>query len=290
MVALLAIPNITVNAAVVVGTSQQSLAGAPGWVMSTAVPGQAGTAVIAAHNITFFRHLNQLEPGAEFTLVTEAGRFTFAVTRHAVVRAGTVVRNTADPTVVLEACYPLNALYLTPYRYLVYARLIASVVTPHTLPPPSPGWRYQAKVPVAVAERFPLALSENNLPMGSLSYNAPNTAAVLRFQSSALPYQVIAESLRLVFASIDVARIRDAAPYQAMLAKPAPLPPFWGEAVRPSGPAGVTITLSPGGLPTRVSVDLGAINTAAGPQTLTMTAIVSGHTLLLSGFQETPPG
>lgn len=290
VVALLQIPAITVNAAVVAGTSEQALAGAPGWVMSTAVPGQSGTAVIAAHNVTFFRHLNQLHSGERFTVVTGAGRFIFAVTGHAVVRTGAVIPNTAHPTIVLEACYPLNALYLTPDRYLIYARLISSVVAPHELPSPSSEWPYQAAVPAAVAVRFPLALSQNHLPMGSLTYQAPSTAGVLRFESSALPYDVIAESLRLVFASIDLARIRDVALYQQMLTQPGPLPPFWGATIVPSGPADVTITLAKSGAPTQVSISLGVIASPTGPRRLRMTAAISGHTVTLSGFQETPAG
>lgn len=133
-VAILDIPALHLNATVLTGTPMRTLALAPGWVTTTALPGQPGTAVIAAHNITFFHHLNRLQAGNHITVTTGQGRFVFAVKRHHIVKTGSILPNTIRPSLVLEACYPLNALYLTPWRYVVTAQLIASRLRPSRLP------------------------------------------------------------------------------------------------------------------------------------------------------------
>lgn len=288
-VAVLRIPTISVDATIVAGTTDWNLASAPGWVMSTALPGQAGTAVVAAHNATFFRHLNRLQPGAVINVTTDQGTFQFTVTRHAVVRTGSLVINTVRPTLVLEACYPLDALYLTPYRYLVYAKLAQSRLAPTSLPAPSSEWPYQAAIPASVSARYPLGLSQNSLQMGTLSYQAPNTSGTQAFESSSVPYDVTAEVLRLFFAARDLSAVRNEADYRAMLTDPgAALPFFWGRKISPSGPADVRISLSAAGAPTAVTLSLGTISAASGPVSVTMRVAIVGHRLLLNGFSNSP--
>lgn len=64
----LVIPQAGVDAVVVVGTDHESLKSGPGWMDTTALPGQAGNAVISGHRTTYggpFRNLDDLAPGDE---------------------------------------------------------------------------------------------------------------------------------------------------------------------------------------------------------------------------------
>ena len=256
VVADLSIPVLDVRAAVVAGTDPLALSTAPGWVSTSALPGEDGTAVIAAHNATFFRHLDRLRPGDRIDVVTQQGRFVFAVDRARIVRAGTPLVNSRRPTLALVACYPLDALYLTPWRYVVDAHLVQSDLAATVLQPPARSWPYVAAVPAAIAQRYNLWLSGNNLPMGTLTYQGPATPAAFRFEGTDLPYDVVAEALRLFFAARDVAALADAADWARMTAGPVPLPVFWGHSLVVLGRADVRITLDATGHPQKVDLVL----------------------------------
>jgi sortase A len=284
VVAALQIPALGLQAAVVAGTDPFALATAPGWVNTTALPGQDGTAVIAAHNATFFRHLNHLQPGQTVSVTTRQGRFLFRVEKARVVRAGQPIRNTRRPSLALVACWPLDALYLTPWRYVVTARLVRSQLSPQWLPPASPAWPYQAAVPAAIADHHNLTLAANDLAMGTLDYQAPPTAAVWAFESSALPYDLVAETLRLFFAARYAAAARDVADYRRMTVGPGPLPPFWGQFPTVRGAADVTIVLSPGGRPQAVRLRLSDVSWGTVRNArLAFLVTVAGHTLRIAG-------
>lgn len=60
------------------------------------------------------------------TIQTSQGVFKYKVVRHQVIQVGTNVPNTPYPSLVLETCYPLNALQLVNRRYVVRAVLVSS--------------------------------------------------------------------------------------------------------------------------------------------------------------------
>jgi sortase A len=120
---LLESPTLGLVAPVVEGTGDAVLADAVGHVAGSAWPGHAGTSVFAAHDVTWFSGIDRLKPGDEIRYVTPCHSYSYRVTSHRVVPAGYPVYNTAVPSIVLDTCYPLNALYFTSTRYLVYATL-----------------------------------------------------------------------------------------------------------------------------------------------------------------------
>jgi sortase A len=120
-------------APVVAGTGDAVLADAVGHVAGSAWPGHAGTSVFAAHDVTWFSGIDRLQPGDEIRYVTPCHSYSYRVTSHRVVQAGYPVYNTAVPSIVLDTCYPLNALYLTTSRYLVYATLV--MISPNSVSP-----------------------------------------------------------------------------------------------------------------------------------------------------------
>ncbi len=73
VVATLSTSALSLVTAVVQGTSDATLLVAPGHYVSSVMPGQVGTSVIAAHNATFFRHLNRLQRGDRIVVTTIQG-------------------------------------------------------------------------------------------------------------------------------------------------------------------------------------------------------------------------
>jgi sortase A len=159
-------------APVVQGTGDAVLADAVGHVTGSAWPGHAGTSVFAAHDVTWFSGIDRLKPGDEIRYVTPCHSYRYRVTSHRVVQAGYPVYNTAVPSIVLDTCYPLNALYLTSTRYLVYATLVT--VSPNSVPPAPSSFRlppaappFIVPVPKALAAQG-LDLDQNVGPLGIL--------------------------------------------------------------------------------------------------------------------------
>jgi sortase A len=121
---LLSIPAIGLaNAPVVEGTGDQQLDVAVGHDPYSVQPGQPGTAVLSAHNITWFSRLPSLEPGQVVTYETPCKRLDFTVTSTRIGRAGDAPPQSADATLLLDTCWPIDALYLTDQRFEVFASL-----------------------------------------------------------------------------------------------------------------------------------------------------------------------
>lgn len=120
---LLEIPALGLVAPVRQGVSDAVLNDAVGHVPASAWPGRSGTSVFSGHDVTWFSRIGNLKRSDVIRYVTRCRTYTYRVTSHRVVRAGYRLYNTAAPTMVLETCYPSDALYLTGTRYLVFAAL-----------------------------------------------------------------------------------------------------------------------------------------------------------------------
>lgn len=126
--AKLTIPQLGVDFVVLSGASGRNLAFAPAHLDGSALPGEAGVSVIAAHRDTHFERLGELAPGAVLMLEDAAGRLhRYTVTDSEVIDATTtrLALDAARPVLVLSTCYPFNALSAGgPLRYLVYAEAV----------------------------------------------------------------------------------------------------------------------------------------------------------------------
>lgn len=166
---LLVAPSIGLRAPVVQGASDAQLDVAVGHEPATAWPGAAGTAVLAAHDVTWFSGLERLRVGEEITYSTPCRVSRYQVTGARVVQSGSPLRISAPAALVLVTCYPLDALFLTPQRYVLEAKLVSSTVTRAPLPvlpslPPVPS----VPAPPALAAQN-LSLANNEIPLGTLT-------------------------------------------------------------------------------------------------------------------------
>ncbi len=134
-VAIIRIPKIDVEKAVVEGVGIDDLQKGPGHYPETPMPGQPGNAGIAGHRTTYgapFFELDKLEMGDEILVRTLQGEFRYEVDRISVVRPSQV--EVLDPTeearLTLTTCNP---------RFSAAERLIVSAVlsgAPAPAPPP----------------------------------------------------------------------------------------------------------------------------------------------------------
>lgn len=91
-VALLEIPQIGVHEVIVEGSDSATLMDGPGHRRDTVLPGQAGVSVVLGREAAYggpFSRIQELPPGAEFTVITGQGEQTFRVIG---------VRYAGDPT------------------------------------------------------------------------------------------------------------------------------------------------------------------------------------------------
>lgn len=111
-VALLKIPKIGVQQAVVEGVDARSLAQGPGHYPGTPMPGEPGNAAIAGHRTTYgapFFHFEKLRVGDLILVTTRAsGVLRYRVTDTKVVRATdrTVLVPKGDDRLTLTTCHP----------------------------------------------------------------------------------------------------------------------------------------------------------------------------------------
>lgn len=194
---VLSVPALGLVAPVEAGVSTATLAVAVGHIPASVWPGATGTSILAAHDVSYFVHIDRLAVGDSVDYRTACTTYHFTVSGHQVVKAGSPLYNSAGPTLVLETCWPTDALWYTPDRLLVTATEVGvqrrSTAASHTLhdaalagarPPAVPA------PPALVAQG--LTLATNDIPMGTLTETTgvptawSQSPAPLAVESSAL--------------------------------------------------------------------------------------------------------
>ena len=123
---IIEIPTIGVNAPIVAGVYDwEQLKRGVGHHTGSALPGQDGNMVLAAHNDIYgeiFRDLNKLSPGDEFTVSTGARAYTYVVTKIEIVEPTEVdvMQATGHASATLISCYPYR---INTQRIVVFADL-----------------------------------------------------------------------------------------------------------------------------------------------------------------------
>ena len=133
-VAVIKIPRIGVEKAVVEGVSVSDLKKGPGHYPQTPLPGQPGNAAIAGHRTTYgapFYRLDELQPGDEILVSTRQGSFSYAVRETKIVlpTAISVLDPTPDDRLTLTTCHP---------RFSAAKRLIVVASLTGPAAPPAP--------------------------------------------------------------------------------------------------------------------------------------------------------
>ncbi len=290
---LLEAPALGLVAPVEEGTGDAVLDDAVGHVPASTWPERgAGTAVFSAHDVTWFSGVDRLDRGDTIRYVTPCRTYTYRVTGHRVVRAGFPVYDTATPSLVLDTCYPLDALYPTSGRYLVYATLARAARAPPGVPWRRPGRQWLAVPAPPALARQGLGLGHNYVPLGTLRVTGSPSRAWRQANS---PLEAEAKAL---------------AAYAGLLRSASQHSRAWWADLAPTVPVSAAAGLWRGevtGYARRLDVVLrvhggrmlGAVLTTVvstgdsvrpGSYRVRVTEAVSGGMLLVSGFAMRPVG
>jgi sortase A len=122
-IAVLRIPKIRLEVAVLPGTDEGTLNRAVGHIEDTAVPGTDGNAGIAGHRDSFFRGLQSIAVGDAIELETLKGTETYRIERTWVVDPDdvSVLDPTPERSITLVTCYPFYFVGSAPQRFIVRA-------------------------------------------------------------------------------------------------------------------------------------------------------------------------
>jgi len=142
-VAIIRIPKIGLEKAVVEGTSVEALKKGPGHYPTTPMPGEPGNAAIAGHRTTYgapFYRLDELSPGDRIEVTTKQGEFVYRVRETRIVKPSQneVLAPTEDNRLTLTTC---NPRFSAAQRMIVIAALTDEPVEPLppvTVPPEEP--------------------------------------------------------------------------------------------------------------------------------------------------------
>ena len=126
VIARVDIPRLHISVMVAQGTSPQTLRVAAGHIPGTALPGQPGNVVIAAHRDTFFRRLGELKSGDLIRITVPGKQYVYNVRFTDVVspKETWVLEPSSNQSLTLVTCYPFYYVGPAPKRFVVRARRI----------------------------------------------------------------------------------------------------------------------------------------------------------------------
>jgi len=121
----LVIPRLGISVLVREGIDSRTLRRAIGHVPGTALPGEAGNAVLAGHRDTFLRDLRQVERGDEIRFVTATAVHRYTVREMEIVGPEAIeeMAATEKPSLTLVTCFPFRYVGPATRRLIVRAHL-----------------------------------------------------------------------------------------------------------------------------------------------------------------------
>jgi sortase A len=124
--AVLRVPGIGLEVAVLEGTGTWTLNRAVGHIEGTARPGAAGNSGIAGHRDGFFRGLKDVRAGDALEIERPSAVDHYRIERTGIVQPDDVslLEPTESPAVTLVTCYPFYFVGSAPQRFIVRAVLI----------------------------------------------------------------------------------------------------------------------------------------------------------------------
>jgi sortase A len=238
-----------------------------------------GAAVFLAHDVSYFVHLNLLKPGDVITYETACNSVKYVVSEQQIVEAGSAVSNTTNPSLVLDTCYPPNALFFTPKRLLIRANEVSAQTKGTNLNPgqvmvaAGKSLDFTSTAPPALVAQG-LTLEQNEAPMGTMQL----VNATVAFAQSPGPLSLEAAALQAYFGGLHSGAQRQNA-WWAALAPGVAMPPqlLGGYVTGHDAPLDVEID-STGGTPSQVILRTSVtISGGSAPGTYNETVILPVH-------------
>jgi sortase A len=121
--AVLRVPRLDLEVAVLPGTDEWTLNRAVGHIENTPMPGATGNSGIAGHRDGFFRVLKDVQVGDRIDLETREDRLAYRVERVWIVKPEDVwvLDETSSASLTLVTCYPFYFAGSAPERFIVRA-------------------------------------------------------------------------------------------------------------------------------------------------------------------------
>jgi sortase A len=215
---VLSIPALGLEAPVEEGTDDAELNVAAGHAPASVWPGAVGSSVLLAHDVSYFVHLGDLKPGDLITYRNQCSTVSFQVTGQQIVTSGAPVYNSTTPTLVLDTCWPTNALFYTTKRLLVTAAEVpnTSALAAHgstsgrsgtattngpLATPPVDTVTYTTPAPPDLVAQG-LTLTQNEAPMGTMTLTGDTTPT---FEESPGPLSLSGAALEAYFGGLHAA-------------------------------------------------------------------------------------
>jgi sortase A len=121
--AILRVPALELEVAVLAGTSELALNRGVGHIDGTSLPGEAGNVGIAGHRDGYFRGFKDISEGELIELETLEGTLTYVISDIVIVDPSDVwvLEYTEVPSLTLVTCYPFYFVGSAPKRFIVRA-------------------------------------------------------------------------------------------------------------------------------------------------------------------------
>lgn len=222
---ILSIPAIGLSAPVIAGVSNAVLRVAVGHDPVTVWPGEPGESVLLAHDVSYFSHLDRLRVGDVVSWTLGCQRSVFRVISTTVTHPGSPIGVPSSGSgLALVTCWPTNALFWTPARYVVETKLVARMNLKHVssaLPPKLA----RLKVPAPAALRAEgLSLAQSGIFVGHLSMAGKPSQ---NFKQGPQPLLVTAAALRDYAAAAKTASVGNKVWWSSIARPGVPLPAAW---------------------------------------------------------------
>jgi LPXTG-site transpeptidase (sortase) family protein len=124
---ILEIPSLGVRAPVLQGLSDPVLNVAAGHDSTSPWPGGPGESIIEAHDVSYFARISALKRGARVIWLDACTERTFRVVATDILAPGAeIFPPQGGRGLALITCYPTNALFWTPDRFVVEAEMVSA--------------------------------------------------------------------------------------------------------------------------------------------------------------------
>ncbi|TAN31293.1 MAG: sortase [Actinomycetota bacterium] len=275
---VLVIPALGLTAPVEQGLSDSVLEVAIGHDPSTSWPGPGQSSLLAGHDVGYLSQDTKLKTGDAISYIEPCATVNFVVERQVISKPYQQITVPPQGGLVLDSCWPTDALWYTPERYLVIARYVStthgSPVVP--IPPASP------EVPVV---NLPpgltlneVSLAANAWPMGNLLITGTPSTQWVQSQAA---LQAESHALELFF-GLRRSIAENVPAWSASLA-PGVSVPNWLAGV-PNSPLNVTEEVA-GTAVAHIALSSSVISLGRTVH-FTVTAVAVGSALLVTSVQQ----
>ncbi|MCL4434668.1 MAG: hypothetical protein M1399_07885 [Actinobacteria bacterium] len=216
---LLEAPAIHLVAPVKSGTSNATLSVAVGHSSATSWPAPGVPSMFLAHDVSWFSDIGNLTIGDTVLWVEPCSTMIYKVAKSMIRSPGQPIPSYPGGDIVLVTCYPTNALWFTPNRYVVIGEYARTINTGSANTGPSSG-RSGTKAPstspisVLHSTQLPhldlppglvgtgITLQDNEVLLGHLHIDGTPAASLTQ---SPIPLDVANRGLKLYFAAMHAA-------------------------------------------------------------------------------------